>query len=134
MVAYIAVRTCFVLGRLTNTNSVEHECSVVGISHTSATDGEMLPAVLSRILASPQYKLVLGSSNWKDLQMYLKAIYGSAVHAESLVSNDLDSRAQVDSTEQPPSKKPRIMGPQKETPPVRVLCSVRFLEQVRSAC
>lgn len=120
-------------GSFKETNLVEYGCSIVSISHMPATNGNMMSAVLTRILASAQYKLVLGPSNWNDLHAFLKEIGGIAMPGEPLINSDLDSNRQVDSTAQPPLKKLRALHHQKETPPVRVLCSLRFLEQVKSA-
>ncbi|KAE9126993.1 hypothetical protein PF005_g5629 [Phytophthora fragariae] len=106
-----------------------HTLRIVSISHMPATNGKMMSAVLARILASAQYKLVLGASNWNDLHTFLKEIGGIAMPGEPLINSDLDSNRQVDSTAQPPLKKLRALHHQKETPPVRVLCSLRFLEQ-----
>ncbi|KAE9040239.1 hypothetical protein PR002_g5055 [Phytophthora rubi] len=106
-----------------------HTLRIVSISHMPATNGNMMSAVLTRILASAQYKLVLGPSNWNDLHAFLKEIGGIAMPGEPLINSDLDSNRQVDSTAQPPLKKLRALHHQKETPPVRVLCSLRFLEQ-----
>ncbi|KAG6621988.1 uncharacterized protein IUM83_07379 [Phytophthora cinnamomi] len=104
-----------------------HTLRIVSISNLSATDGK---AILARILTSSKYKLVLGPSNWKDLLAFLKVLGGSALPEESIVSNDLDSGVEVDLAAQPPRKKQRVLNPQNEAPPVRVLCSFRFLEQV----
>ncbi|RAW38377.1 hypothetical protein PC110_g5405 [Phytophthora cactorum] len=102
-----------------------HTLRVVSIGQ--ARNGDLLSALSARILPSTKYKLVLGSSNWKDLLAFLQASSGSVVRSGSTEANA--ATFEEDSTLQPPPKRQRVLQTEKESIPVRVLCSVKFLEQ-----
>ncbi|KAF1791659.1 hypothetical protein GQ600_12042 [Phytophthora cactorum] len=53
------------------------ERGVARLSIGQARNGDLLSALSARILPSTKYKLVLGSSNWKDLLAFLQASSGS---------------------------------------------------------
>ncbi|RQM12761.1 hypothetical protein DD237_007114 [Peronospora effusa] len=94
----------------------------------------MMAAILSRILPSAKYKLLLGPSNWKDLLTLLEVIgargepSGNAI--KLAVQETSSSISENDSTPQPPQKRQRLLQAEKENIPVRVMCSVQFLQQV----
>lgn len=97
----------------------------------------MISAILTRILPSAKYKLVLGPSNWKDLHALLEVIGGCGVPGdatiESTINKSRSSAPEDDSTPQPSHKRQRVLQMEKENAPVRVLCSVQFLEKVRAS-
>ncbi|ETM46530.1 hypothetical protein, variant [Phytophthora nicotianae] len=100
------------------------------VSITQARNGDVLSADLVKILSSAKYKHVLGSSNRKDLLTYLQMIGGNAVPSESIAQVEANaSTSKEDSTLQPASKRRKVLQAEKESVPVRVLCSVEFLEQ-----
>ncbi|CAI5723662.1 unnamed protein product [Peronospora effusa] len=111
-----------------------HTLRIVSIAQIAAArNGEMMAAILSRILPSAKYKLLLGPSNWKDLLTLLEVIgargepSGNAI--KLAVQETSSSISENDSTPQPPQKRQRLLQAEKENIPVRVMCSVQFLQQ-----
>ncbi|CAH0522112.1 unnamed protein product [Peronospora belbahrii] len=99
----------------------------------AARNGNMMTEILSRVLPSAKYKLLLGPSNWKDFLALLEVTGARGVPStaaiESAVQAGSSSAIEDDSTSQPPQKRQRIFQAEKEDIPVRVLCSVQFLQQ-----
>ncbi|KAI9921579.1 hypothetical protein PsorP6_001206 [Peronosclerospora sorghi] len=108
-----------------------HTLRFVAISQEDAArKDDTMAAILTRILPSVKYKLLLGSSNWKDLHTLLKLARGRGAAAITLEpsENGVTSRPIAnDSTLQPPLKTQRTSLTAKEK--VRVLCSLSFLQQ-----
>ncbi|KAL3664091.1 hypothetical protein V7S43_010976 [Phytophthora oleae] len=91
---------------------------------------EAMSAILTRILPSTKYRIALGSSNWKDLRTLVQAIAGNVMPSDALIEYPVDTSAvEENSTLQPPTKKHRVLPTNKENIPVRVMCSIEFLEQ-----
>ena len=112
------------------------ECSI--ISMCQVREGAMMAAFLARILHSAKYKLMLGSSNWKDLCTLLEPIGKRGVPVDTSTIESEGQEATSDATENgsvpyPLQKRQKLMQMEKETVPVRVLCSVPFLQQVCAA-
>ncbi|CAI5744344.1 unnamed protein product [Peronospora destructor] len=93
----------------------------------------MMAAILTRILPSAKYKLLLGPSNWKDLLTLLEAIGAREepldTAIELAVQETSSSKSENCSAPQPPQKRQRLFQAETENIPVRVLCSVQFLQQ-----
>ncbi|KAG7381983.1 hypothetical protein PHYPSEUDO_005397 [Phytophthora pseudosyringae] len=108
-----------------------HTLRVVSIGQMAAArNGDMMSAIVARILPSAKYKLVLGPSNWKDFLVLLQAIGGSAALSDSTMELVVDApTCKEDPTLQLPPKRQRVLQSEKEVTPVRVLCSIEFLEQ-----
>ena len=94
----------------------------------------MMAAVLARILHSAKYKLMLGSANWKDLCTLLEPIGKRGVHIDTMIESDgqkvTSNMTENEMVSYPPHKRQKVIAMDKETVPVRVLCSVPFLQQV----
>ena len=112
--------------------------SIVSIGQVAAAAGnrEMMAGILTRILPSAKYKLLLGPSNWKDLLTLLEVIDArrepSDTATKLAAQETSSSTLENDSTSQPPQKRQRLLQAEKENIPVRVLCSVQFLQQVKA--
>ncbi|CAI5727457.1 unnamed protein product [Hyaloperonospora brassicae] len=104
------------------------------ISMYQVRGAAMMAAFLARILHSAKYKLMLGSSNWKDLCTLLEPIGKRGVPVDTSMIDSGGQEVTSDTTENgsvphPLQKRQKLMQMEKENVPVRVLCSVPFLQQ-----
>ncbi|TDH73652.1 hypothetical protein CCR75_002322 [Bremia lactucae] len=109
-----------------------HTLRIVLISQKMATDQNkaLMRAILAKIVSSAKYKLVLGSSNWKDLLSFLQAIGESSMPSDSSVKfASVTNEVEKDFTILPPPKKQKVLPTEQEKMPVRVICSIKFLNQ-----
>ncbi|KAF1316758.1 hypothetical protein FI667_g15267, partial [Globisporangium splendens] len=89
---------------------------------------------VGEIFKSSTYKSALGAPHWKDLSTLLHCLGGdpsSATNSTKLRQNDqlkdTSSKSSFDQSIEPPLKKQKLLGDEREHPPVRLICSVQFL-------
>ncbi|KAF1318405.1 hypothetical protein FI667_g13997, partial [Globisporangium splendens] len=89
---------------------------------------------VGKIFKSSTYKSALGALHWKDLSMLLHCFGedpSSTTDSTKLRQNDqlkdTSSKSSFDQSIEPPLKKQKLLGDEREYPPVRLICSVQFL-------
>ncbi|KAL7690854.1 hypothetical protein Plhal304r1_c011g0043991 [Plasmopara halstedii] len=94
-----------------------------GAYHENMTD-----SIVNKILSSAIYRLLLGDSNWKDLIVFLRLMSGR-IESSSLITEPEADTCNINEENQPTLKRQKILQSEIERIPVRVLCSIKFLEQ-----